>query len=95
MINWDVRWKNKTFWLTIIPAILLLVQAVANLFGFKLEMSDLQEKLLVVVNAVFGVLVILGVVVDPTTTGVGDSVRALEYKEPWKDNLTEKIDEKI
>ena len=61
MINWDVRWKNKTFWLTIIPAILLLVQAVANLFGFKLEMSDLQEKLLVVVNAVFGVLVILGV----------------------------------
>lgn len=85
MINWDVRWKNKTFWITIIPAIILLVQAVAGLFGFELELSELQEKLLVVVNAVFGVLVILGVVVDPTTHGVNDSVRALGYKEPWKD----------
>lgn len=85
MINWDVRWKNKTFWITIIPAIILLVQAVAGLFGFELELSQLQEKLLVVVNAVFGVLVILGVVVDPTTHGVNDSVRALGYKEPWKD----------
>ncbi len=86
MINWDVRWKNKTFWITIIPAIILLVQAVAGLFGFELELSELQEKLLVVVNAVFGVLVILGVVVDPTTHGVNDSVRALGYKEPWKDD---------
>lgn len=86
MINWDVRWKNKTFWITIIPAIILLVQAVAGLFGFELELSQLQEKLLVVVNAVFGVLVILGVVVDPTTHGVNDSVRALGYKEPWKDD---------
>ena len=85
MINWDVRWKNKTFWITIIPAIILLVQAVAGLFGFELELSQLQEKLLVVVNAVFGVLVILGVVVDPTTHGVNDSARALGYKEPWKD----------
>lgn len=85
MINWDVRWKNKTFWITIIPAIILLVQAVAGLFGFELELSQLQEKLLVVVNAVFGVLVILGVVVDPTTHGVSDSARALGYKEPWKD----------
>lgn len=86
MINWDVRWKNKTFWITIIPAIILLVQAVAGLFGFNLELSQLQDKLLVVVNAVFGVLVILGVVVDPTTHGINDSARALGYKEPWKDD---------
>lgn len=85
MINWDIRWKNKTFWLTIIPAILLLVQAVADLFGIKLELSDLQEKLLVIVNAVFGVLVILGIVVDPTTHGISDSTRALTYDKPWND----------
>ena len=89
MINWDVRWKNKTFWLTIIPAIIILIQAVASLFGFELELSELQEKLLVLVNAVFGVLVILGVVVDPTTDGFNDSVRALGYKEPWKDKEIE------
>ena len=85
MINWDVRWKNKTFWLTLITAIIILIQAVASLFGFTLELSELQEKLLVLVNAIFGVLVILGVVVDPTTHGINDSSRALGYKEPWKD----------
>ena len=89
MINWDVRWKNKTFWLTLIPAIIILIQAVASLFGFTLELSELQEKLLVLVNAIFGVLVILGVVVDPTTHGVNDSARALSYKEPWKDKEIE------
>ena len=89
MINWDVRWKNKTFWLTLIPAIIILIQAVASLFGFTLELSELQEKLLVLVNAIFGVLVILGVVVDPTTHGINDSSRALGYKEPWKDEGTE------
>jgi phi LC3 family holin len=82
MINWSIRWKNKTFWLTIIPAILLLVQAIADLFGIKLELSQLQEKLLVIVNAVFGVLVILGIVVDPTTKGVSDSARAMTYTKP-------------
>lgn len=89
MINWDIRWKNKTFWLTLIPAIIILIQAVASLFGFTLELSELQEKLLVLVNAIFGVLVILGVVVDPTTHGINDSARALGYKEPWKDKEIE------
>ena len=34
MINWIVRIKNKNFWLAAIPALLLLVQTVAALFGF-------------------------------------------------------------
>lgn len=85
MINWNVRWKNKTFWLTIIPAILLLIQAVAGLFGINLELTGIQEKIIIVINAVFGVLTILGVVVDPTTDGINDSKRALGYTEPWKD----------
>ena len=40
-INWIVRIKNKNFWLTIIPALLLLVQVVAALFGFTLDLGDL------------------------------------------------------
>lgn len=82
MINWKVRIKNKLFWLAIIPAILLLVQAVAAVFGYKFDFSDLQAKLLAVVEAVFGVLAILGVVIDPTTEGVGDSKLAMTYDEP-------------
>ena len=82
MINWKVRLRNKAFWLAFIPAALLLVQTVAALFGFALNLGDIGDKLLAVVNAMFALLGILGVVVDPTTQGVGDSQRALGYVEP-------------
>lgn len=84
-INWKVRIKNKNFWLTIIPAVLLLVQVVASVFGFTLDLGDLGNRLLAVVNALFGVLAILGVVTDPTTAGVSDSALALTYSEPKGD----------
>lgn len=84
-INWTVRIKNKNFWLAIIPAILLLVQVVGNVFGFTLDLGDLGNKLLEVVNALFAVLAILGIVSDPTTAGVGDSKQAMTYTTPKKE----------
>ena len=82
MINWTVRFKNKSFWLSFIPAVLLLVQVVAALFGFELDLGDIGNRLIDVVNAVFAVLAILGIVTDPTTSGVGDSAQALTYDKP-------------
>lgn len=84
-INWTVRLKSKTFWLTVIPALLLLVQVVAEVFGFELDLGDLGNKLLAVVNALFSVLTILGIVTDPTTAGVSDSAQAMTYTEPKED----------
>ena len=84
-INWIVRIKNKAFWLAIIPAVLLLIQAVAAVAGVQLDFGDISEKLIAVVNAVFVVLSILGIVTDPTTDGIGDSTRALTYTVPNKD----------
>ena len=84
MINWKVRIKNKNFWLSIIPATLLLIQVVAAVFGYSVNLGDLGNKLLSVVNAAFAFLAILGVVTDPTTEGIGDSQQALEYTEPKK-----------
>lgn len=81
-INWLVRIKNKNFWLTLIPAVLLLIQVVAAVFGYTLDLGDLGNKLLAVVNAVFAVLTILGVVTDPTTKGVSDSAQAMTYEKP-------------
>ena len=81
-INWIVRFKNKAFWVALIPAILLLIQVVAAVFGFTLDLGDLGNKLLDVVNALFAVLTILGIVVDPTTAGTGDSEQAMTYGEP-------------
>lgn len=84
-VNWIVRIRNKTFWLTVIPAIALVAQAVAALFGYTIDLTTIVGKLQAVVNAVFALLVILGIVVDPTTAGVGDSERALGYEEPYVD----------
>lgn len=85
MINWKVRIRNKNFWLSIIPAVILLIQAVGQVFGYTLDFGVLSERLLAVVNAVFVVLAILGVVTDPTTAGVGDSERAMLYERPYKE----------
>lgn len=85
-INWKVRIKNKNFWLSLIPAILLLVQVVAAVFGFTLELGELGDKLLAVVNALFAVLTILGVVTDPTTAGLSDSAQAMTYEVPKKED---------
>lgn len=83
-INWTVRIKNKNFWLALISAILLLIQVVAAVFGYTLDLGDLGNKLLEVVNAAFALLAILGVVTDPTTAGISDSEQAMTYSEPKK-----------
>lgn len=85
MINWTVRFKNKNFWLAVIPAVLLLIQTVAAVFGYTLDLGDIGNRLIAVVNAVFGVLVVLGVVVDPTTAGISDSKQARGYNYPKED----------
>ena len=81
-INWKVRCKNKLFWLAFIPAFCVLIQLVAALFGFELDLTFYQEKLLDIVNSVFIILALLGIVTDPTTKGVFDSAQALEYEKP-------------
>lgn len=82
MINWRVRIRNKAFWVAIVPAVLVLIQVVAEVFGYTLELGELGNKLIAVVNAVFVVLSILGVVNDPTTSGLSDSKQAMTYELP-------------
>ena len=81
-INWKVRLKNKTFWLALVPALLLVVQTVASLFGYAWDFVVLNQQIAAIINAVFAVLAILGVVTDPTTAGVTDSDRAMGYTKP-------------
>lgn len=85
-INWKVRIKNKMFWLSVVPAVLLLVQAIAAPFGYKFDFGVLNQQLAEIINAAFVVLAILGVVVDPTTHGVNDSTNALNYDQPKKED---------
>lgn len=84
-INWKVRLKNKTFWLAIIPAVLLLVQQIVGLFGVVIDFTPLQNQLVTIIGTVFSILAILGIIVDPTTKGISDSKQVLIYTEPKGD----------
>lgn len=85
MINWKVRIKNKNFWLSLIPACIVLIQVMASLFGYQLDLGEIGNKLISVVNAVFVVLSLIGIVNDPTTAGIKDSKQAMTYNEPKRD----------
>lgn len=71
-MNWQTRIKNKTFWLALVPAILLLAQVIAVPFGYKFDIDLINKQLLDIINAAFGVLTIVGIVADPTTAGITD-----------------------
>lgn len=84
-INWTVRIKNKAFWVSIIPAILLLAQQVCGMFGIKIEIAGLTDQLLAIIGTVFAVLSLIGVVNDPTVATLSDSNQAMTYTEPKVD----------
>jgi len=82
MINWKVRIKNKLWWLAFVPAVLVLITKVAAVFGYTIDLSVLGERLGTVIEAVFALLALLGVVTDPTTEGISDSDLAMTYEQP-------------
>ena len=82
MINWKVRIRNKAFWMALIPAVVLLVQSVAAAFGVTVELTQVGNRLLAMVNQVFVLLAILGIINDPTTAGFDDSLQAMSYEIP-------------
>ena len=84
-INWTVRIKNKAFWVTIIPAVLLLVQQICAMFGVELNISGVSNQLVSIVGTVFGILSLIGIVNDPTVATLSDSKQAMTYEAPKKD----------
>lgn len=76
MINFKLRLQNKATLVALISAVFLMLQQ----FGLNIP-GNIQEG----VNTFVVILVILGIVTDPTTKGVGDSERALNYNEPRED----------
>jgi phi LC3 family holin len=87
VINWKVRFKNR-LWvvafmsqLFILAEVLLVGAHAAGITDFQLT-EDIKGWVLALVNAVFMVLSTLGVIQDPTTAGMEDSARAMQYSEP-------------
>ena len=82
MINWKVRIKQKWFWVSIVCWVLLLIQAILAPFDIKIDFGFLNEYFTTIINALFGLLGLIGIVQDPTTEGVGDSSLAMTYEFP-------------
>lgn len=82
-MNWKVRFRNPT-WLTMF--ISLIVGFTFNLLKlFDVVPSFTQNQVMEIVSQVLTFLGLIGVMVDPTTAGIGDSERAMNYEEPWVD----------
>lgn len=76
MINWRLRLQNKATLIALLGAIFLMAQQ----FGLEIP-KNIQDG----VNTFVYILVLIGVVNDPTTAGISDSNRALDYHEPSED----------
>lgn len=86
-INWKVRFKNKT-WLSMFLS--LIIGFVFNILKmFDIVPTVTENTILQIVGEVLTFLGLIGVLVDPTTAGLGDSERALGYEEPWVDEPEE------
>lgn len=83
-INWSLRLKNKTTLTAIIVAVIALVYQVLGLCGIVPGISEIQ--ITEVAGMAINLLCLLGIVVDPTTSGVSDSNQAMEYSTPKKEN---------
>ncbi len=83
-INLKVRFKNPIFWLTVIPAVITFIYTVLGAFGVVPALSE--DVVVNIVTALISALTTVGVLVDPTTKGVGDSERAMGYDAPNDDS---------
>lgn len=73
-INWKLRLQSKFFWVALISLIVLLSQQL----GFDIFPKNWEE----VLNTVLSILILLGVINDPTTAGISDSEQAMDYLVP-------------
>lgn len=82
-INWKVRLQHKPFLVGVFALALLLVQQVSSIFG--IDTTIYNEQATELFNTVLALLILIGVVVDPTTSGASDSEQALGYNKPRDD----------
>ena len=84
-MNWKVRFKNKVWLGSFFSLIIGFVYSMLGLFDVFPEVTE--NTVVQLINQVLTFLGLIGVIVDPTTAGIGDSDRAMQYTEPWNDNV--------
>ena len=82
-INWKVRFKNRVWLGSFLSLIIGFVYSLLGLFDVLPEVTE--NAVMQLINQVLTFLGLIGVLVDPTTAGLGDSLRAMSYEEPYRD----------
>ena len=88
-INWKTRLLNEKFWVALIPAVFILVQQILKIFGIDFDAGTWAATIVAIIDSVFAILTIIGIVNDPNTKGWGDSKRSRKYDKPWDDKENE------
>lgn len=86
-INWKLRLQNKVTLVALITLVISIVYQILNMIGVIPQVD--QQTILDICCRIIDVLALLGIVVDPTTKGIGDSHLALSYDEPKDDKAKE------
>ena len=84
-LNWKVRFKNKIWLGSFCSLIIGFIYSLLALFDVFPQVTE--SLVLQLLNQVLTFLGLIGVIVDPTTAGIGDSERAMGYEEPWDDSV--------
>ena len=84
-LNWKVRFRNRVWLGSFLSLIISFVYSLLALFDVLPQVTE--SAVLQLLNQVLTFLGLIGVIVDPTTAGLGDSERAMGYVEPWDDDL--------
>ena len=78
-INWKVRLRHKQFWLALVAGLLVLANHIFSMFG--IDITVISAEITIIVETTLSLLVLLGIVIDPTTNGVSDSGQVMTYEE--------------
>ena len=79
-INWKVRLQHKQFWVSLIALLLVLANQIAGIFYVDITVYNTQVTAMT--ETVLSILALLGVIIEPTTSGASDSTQALRYDKP-------------
>mgnify|MGYP000901807647 CR=1 FL=1 len=79
-INWKVRLQHKQFWVSLIALLLVLANQIAGIF--YVDITIYNDQITAISETVLSILGLLGIIIDPTTSGVSDSEGAMNYDKP-------------
>ena len=79
--DWRTKFTNKVWVLAFIAALFVVISAILSAFGITIDLASIQGKIVAIVEAIFSLLAVMGVVINPNTPGVSDIPVTIKTKD--------------